>query len=189
MAGDHHLDVNKAVDSFLKHNESLSCLPFISEVEMETLFGDDVNSALAELERYNQQGQICRNCDSRCCRLVDCELYTAELSRCPVHHWRPALCRLHFCNKFSRVYPLIVRDAGDIYLESLIAAERRGIKITYLFDCPPLAKLAPELVTAISSYLSAFKEGRSGEARTIELIEAEIDKMQHSDYQRTLQGK
>jgi hypothetical protein len=172
---DHHLDIERAVRSFLQNYESLSRLPLISDSEMSRLFGEEVASALTELELFNRQGQFCLRCRGSCCRLVSCELYTPGLTRCPVQDLRPVLCRMHFCRQFSGVYPLLVKETGDIFLDSLIAAEKKGFKEVFLFDCPPLAKPAPGLVKSISRCIDDLREGRTDEAAALRDIEAEIE--------------
>lgn len=181
MDGNHHLDVNKAVSNFLAYFESLSRLPLITDAEMDQVFGTEVTLALAELEGYNQQGKLCQDCASRCCRLVDCELYTAELNRCPVQAFRPVLCRMHFCQKFALTYSSLVKEVGDIFLESLLAAERLGSKKASLCDSPPLGKYAPELVAAITPRIMAFKEGRLDEGSALGIIQSEAEKYRTGD--------
>lgn len=177
MGRDHHLDVNRAVKNFLVCFESLSCLPFIGDDEIVRLYGEQVETVLAELERYNQQENLCRNCEYRCCQLVKCEFYNLALSICPAHHFRPLLCRMHYCDKFTPVYPLAVKELGDIFLESLLAAERINIEKAKLFDCPPLSKLVPELTKSVSNFIKTTGEGRLDEDTILKLINDEIIKL------------
>jgi hypothetical protein len=171
-----HLDVAKAVNTFLENFENLSHLPLITDTEMDRLFGQEVQAGLAELERYNRQGNVCRNCPSKCCRLVDCELFAPELTQCPVYPLRPVLCRMHFCHQFDTEYKTLVKETGDVFIESLLAAERRASRKARFFDCPPLSQLAPGLVTAITPLIKAFREGRLKEAAALDLIQAETSK-------------
>jgi hypothetical protein len=175
IVADHHLDIEKAVKCFLQNYEGLSRLPLIRDSEMSRLFGEEVASALSELEVFNREGQVCLNCRGSCCRLVSCELYTPALACCPVQKFRPVLCRMHFCREFARVYPCLVKETGDIYLESLIAAQKTGYKKVFLFDCPPLRRAAPEMVESLSRSLVDFREGRRNEAATLRIIEARLE--------------
>jgi hypothetical protein len=150
----------------------------ISDSEMSRLFGEEVASALAELETFNRQGQICSRCRGQCCTLVSCELYTPAFTCCPVQNFRPVLCRMHFCRRFTEIYPLLVKETGDIYLDSLIAAANRGFKGVDLFDCPPLKKSAPGMVQTLSHSLLAYKEGRLDEAAALKAIENEVGQPQ-----------
>ena len=169
------MDIDKAKNNFLRNFERLSRLPLITDDEMQQLFGEEVKSALSELECYDQQEKLCAHCISRCCLLVDCELYTPELSCCPIHSFRPLLCRMHFCNRFALAYPSFVKEIGDIFLESLLAAERQNKKKAALFDSPPLGQYAPELVAAITSLIVDFKKGRLDDSSALEMIQAEVE--------------
>jgi hypothetical protein len=170
-----HLDVNLAVNNFLKYFESLSRLPLITDAEMSCLFGEEINSVLVDLDYYNRQEKLCRSCASRCCQIIECEFYVSGLSRCPVYSSRPLLCRMHFCNQFSPRYCLQVKEIGDIFLESLLAAERLGSKKVGLFDTPPLGKQAPGLVAAVTPHIKAIREGRLDEPAALLAIQNEVD--------------
>ena len=171
-----HLDINRAVANFLKHFEGLSRLPLISDAEMLRLFGPEVIAGLAELERYNSQEKLCQECTARCCRLVDCELYAPDLGRCPIYSYRPVLCRMHFCQNFVPRYGALVKEAGDIFLESLLAAEKINGRRARFFDSPPLVQLVPRLVEEVLARISAVREKRLDEPSALKQIEAEIEK-------------
>jgi hypothetical protein len=160
-------------------------LPLVSDSEMAHLFGEEVASALAELELFSREGQICLRCRGSCCRLVACELYSPELTCCPVQKLRPVLCRMHFCRQFNPVYPLLVKESGDIYLESLIAAQNSGYKKVSLFDCPPLSKVAPGMVKSVSQSLVEFREGSRDEAATLKIIEAGLESYRNPQTEST----
>jgi hypothetical protein len=176
MGADRHLDVNLAVSHFLKNFESLSRLPLVTNAEMAGLFGEEVASALEELELYDSQEKICLNCISRCCLLVDCELYSPEFGLCPVQSFRPVLCRMHYCHKFTQEHNFLVKEIGDIFLESLLAAERLVKPKTAFFDSPPLTAPAPGLVASTASCILAFKEGRLDEVSALRVVHAEAEK-------------
>jgi hypothetical protein len=175
MGIERHLDVDRAVNRFLKHFESLSRLPLVSDAEMDGLYGEEVSEGLAELECYNQQEKLCQDCRSRCCQLVDCELYAPDLSRCPIYSFRPALCRMHFCQKFVPRYSALVKETGDVFLEGLLAAEKINGRRASLFDSPPLGKLVPHLVAVVLSQISAIRENRLDEASALRKIQAEVE--------------
>jgi hypothetical protein len=170
VGSEHHLDVIKETENFLKYFERLSRLPLVTDDEMARLFGEGVNSALAELESYNQQEKLCARCAKRCCLLVDCELYSPELNSCPIKSCRPLLCRMHFCNQFTSVHPVQVKEIGDIFLESLLAVEKQDKKKAALFDTPPLGKFLTGQVAAIKSLLDEYTKGRLDEPTVLKLI-------------------
>jgi hypothetical protein len=173
-------DINLAVSNFLRHFESLSRLPLVTNAEMDSLFGEEVAAALQELGLYGRQEGLCRTCRSRCCLLVDCELYEAGFSRCSIHDFRPVLCRMHFCNKFAPVYRELVKTVGDIFLESLLAGEHLDPAKTKMLDSPPLRNLAPDLVDRIGRLIKAFDEGFLDEPAALKSITAEIEKQSDS---------
>jgi hypothetical protein len=176
MMADHPLDNTRAINTFLKHFAGLSYLPFVTGEEMDRLYGEEVAAALLELDLWNRQEGICRNCLSRCCLLVNCELYDDGLSLCPVQSLRPPLCRMHFCHRFSLEYPLLVKSLGDIFLNGLLAACQVDGRITALFDCPPLKPAAPELTGSLILLIDRIKEGRLAESAARDLIQDKVRK-------------
>jgi hypothetical protein len=171
-----HLDVNKSVQRFLSQFESLSRLPFISDSEMGQLFGEEVNLGLAELNCLNHQKQFCRDCKERCCRLVDCELYQDTLTRCPIHSFRPVLCRIHYCHKFALEQPFLVKELGDIFLESLVSAQSLDAGRTRLLDSPPLRQFAPDLIADISKQTAFLAANKDLEAEISGAIDSKLEK-------------
>ena len=171
-----HLDVDRAVASFLKHFEGLSRLPLISDAEMLRLFGQEVIAGLAEMEAYNRREKLCQDCAARCCRLVDCELYAPDFGRCPIYSRRPVLCRMHFCQKFVPRYGTLVKEAGDVFLESLLAAEKIDGRRARFFDSPPLFQLVPRMVEEVMDCISSVREKGLDEPSALKQIEAEIEK-------------
>lgn len=175
MGSKRHLDVTKEAENFLKYFERLSSLPLLTDAEVASLFGNGVISVLEELDRYNTREKLCACCSRRCCLLVDCELYTPELSTCPIQSYRPLLCRMHFCNQFTLVYPVQVKEMGDIFLESVLAAEHLDKNKAAFFDAPPLKRFTPDLVNAIECLLADFKKGLLDEPSVLKLIQAELN--------------
>ena len=153
------IDKEKAVSRFLERVDWLDRLPLITDAEMDDLFGDEVAAALAELDRRNQEEELCLHCDSRCCLACRCELYVPRFSRCPIQGLRPVLCRLHFCDRFRVAGSSLMDDLGDIFFESLLAADREGDPRVRLFEAPPLVGSAPDLIAVVSPWVKAVREG------------------------------
>lgn len=42
---------------------------------------------------------ICRNCGGECCHRIGCQFYSRRFATCPIFRYRPAKCRLYFCDK------------------------------------------------------------------------------------------
>lgn len=150
-------DIKTEVERFLNGYDRLVRLPLISDAEVEALFSPVLLKTLANLRQYDQAEGICASCSDRCCTLIHCEIYDPALGVCPAFNLRPLLCRMHYCHKFE-VYREEVKVIGDIFLESLLAAERRGSRKTRLFDSPPLAPTAPGLTEKIVPLITAFRE-------------------------------
>ena len=153
------LDKGNAVARFLEGVDRLVRLPLITDAEMDDLFGHEVAAALAQLDRHNQQEQLCLHCDSRCCLACRCEVYLPEFGRCPIQGLRPVLCRLHFCDRFRVAGSPLMDELGDIFFESLLAADRDGNPRVRLFESPPLVHSAPDFIAAVSSWVNAVREG------------------------------
>jgi hypothetical protein len=167
----HLPDVNSAVESFLSNFRKLKYLPFITDIEAAELFGPQVTARLVELDDHNRREQICSHCHSRCCLRVKCEVYDASFSGCPVDSLRPALCRLHFCNKFNSECGPLVKILGDIYLESLLAAAKIDSALADLFDCPTFLPLTPLLISLIVPVLDDARAGRLSEQEAFQEVQ------------------
>ena len=152
-------DIGQEVECFLNGYDRLVRLPLISDAEVEGLFSPILLHTLAQLRQYDLNEQICAACSERCCALIRCELYDPALGFCPAFNWRPLLCRMHYCHKFEAHWKA-VKVIGDIFLESLLAAERQGSRKMALFDSPALAPVAPELAKSILTLRMTYREGQ-----------------------------
>ena len=119
-----------------------------------------MSEALAKLNRYNREKQICSQCQKRCCQASGCELYAPQFSQCPIQDFRPVVCRLHFCHSFHIQGNSLVEELSDIFFDCLLAADRYGSTKVRLFDSPPLAICAPDLIETTSHWVNAVREGR-----------------------------
>ena len=167
------MDRARAIATFLERAERLARLPFISDAEMDGLFGAEVSAEMARLDALGNREGLCRDCASRCCPACRCELYAPEFGRCPVHELRPVVCRLHYCHRFHIPDARAVVALGDIFFDSLAAADRAGSAKVRLFDSPPLELAAPELVAAAAPVVASMKEGGLDPEHAAALILAE----------------
>jgi hypothetical protein len=173
------MNKEKAVARFLEHVEQLSRLPLITDSEMYELYGEEVSAAVAEMDHINQEERFCPDCQSRCCPVCGCELYAPQFDQCPIYNFRPALCRLHFCHRFNTAGRSIVIELGDIFFDSLSAAEQAGIARVRLFESPPLAAHAPGLITATAPLMDAVRTGSLDPKHAKRLISQEAEKYQN----------
>jgi hypothetical protein len=111
--------------------------------------------------------------------MVECELFLPGFNQCPVYDYRPALCRMHFCHQFDVMDSSLVKDLGDIFLDGLIEAGRRGSQKVMLFDSPPLGRLIPEFLKSILPQIEAVKAGTLDEANARGLINLELKRFFH----------
>ncbi len=151
-------EIDKAVDCFLAAFNQPRALPFLSDAETELLFGREVTEALAFLDDYNLQKQICVQCRKHCCTRVRCEFYDSRFSRCPVASLRPALCRLHYCEFYNTEHRALVKRLGDIFLEGLARASAIDPVAAAFYDCPPFTPHAPLLVSNINLVLEDIRK-------------------------------
>ena len=175
-----HLNLDQAVDRFVSQVETLTRLPFMTDAEMLLVYGEEVVESAGVLSLYNRDTRVCLDCAKRCCLTVHCELYDAGFSRCPVFEYRPAICRMHFCEKFTIGDRSFISEFADVYLNSLLEAKLQGSRKVDFFDSPPFSRYAPEFIAAISPFLDAFRKGLSEESETIKLIQAEADRFRTS---------
>jgi hypothetical protein len=168
-----HLNMDTAVSRFVKNVEELKRLPLVTDEDKLLIWGEEVIESIAELSRFNQEDKVCQRCAQSCCPLVHCELYFPGFSRCPIFPYRPAICRMHFCQGFAVNDLSFIREFADIYLNSLLEAKLNGSRKVDLFDSPPLGKYAPQLVSAAAPAIKAFQEGRLDEAAALNLIQGE----------------
>ena len=70
---------------------------FLTETEFAARFGPQVVDAVAMLDKH--AGKVCQPCAGECCRRVGCEFYSPGFRSCPIHEYRPAKCRLYFCDR------------------------------------------------------------------------------------------
>ncbi|HEY32338.1 MAG TPA: hypothetical protein G4O10_04465 [Dehalococcoidia bacterium] len=170
------MNKKKAVNSFLEHVEHIRRLPLITDPEMHQLFGEEITTAVAEIDRFNQKEQICLRCQNRCCPVCGCELYAPEFDQCPIYEFRPVLCRLHFCHQFNTAGRSVIIELGDIFFESLQAAEQAGSTKVRLFESPPLARYAPDLVETTAPWVDAVRKGSLNPEHARKLICTEAEK-------------
>ena len=175
------MNKTKAITSFLEHVEQLPRLPLITDSEMRKLFGEEVTTALAEIDRFNQEEQLCLRCQNRCCPVCGCELYAPEFGRCPIYDFRPVLCRLHFCHRFNSAGRSVVVELGDTFFESLQAADQAGSAKVRLFESPPLARDAPELTEVTTPWVDSVRKGNLNPEYARKLICMEAEKYQTPD--------
>jgi hypothetical protein len=164
------MDRGKAISNFLSLVDEFGQLLLVTHDEVEKLFGEEVVAALAELERYNQDGEICAKCGGDCCRDMGCELYTPLFKRCPIYDLRPIICRLHFCHRFDAAGKALVIELRDIFFSCFRAVDFWDSANLRSLDVPPIAGASPKLMAALSPTMAAVQQGSLAPEHAAELI-------------------
>jgi hypothetical protein len=154
------LNRDAAITNFIEHVDHLASLPFITDQEVERLYGEEVAAALGELERINLAEKICRRCESNCCQTHGCEFYAGQFRQCPIHDLRPAICRFHFCEKFHAAAAPNVEELSEIFLYSLSTASASGSQAVKFFNPPPFAGAVPGLVETVTPAVEKVRSGK-----------------------------
>ena len=182
------MDKGKAIASFLNHFEQLTRLPLITNQEMKSLFGDEVELAIQELDRLNREKQICLNCNRNCCQEYSCEFFAPQLGWCPVFDIRPVICRIHFCQRFQPSACQMIMELYEIFLDSLEIAAKTGSTKVGLFEIPPFINLAPQLISAIAPLVQAVREGNLDPENGRQLIRLEAMRYRMASQETTGQS-
>jgi hypothetical protein len=70
---------------------------FLTDSEFEVAFGAQAAKATRMLSRH--AATVCRDFGDECCRRIKCEFYSQQFGSCPIFEYRPAKCRLYFCER------------------------------------------------------------------------------------------
>jgi hypothetical protein len=169
------LDKPKAIEIFLERVEQLTHLPFITDDEMNTLYGEEMPAVLDKLARINDDNRFCQDCQSRCCPAVRCEFYAPQFKSCPIFELRPPICRLHYCHRFFTDHDTLLKDMSDIFFDSLIKADSLRSNKVKFFDAPPLIHCCPELIESTRHWIESVRNGTLDveEARSLIMQETE----------------
>ena len=139
-------------------------LPFITDLEIRKLFGQEVAQALESLEGVNKEREICFTCGGKCCQQMRCEFFDSAFEECPIHEYRPVLCRFHYCEEFGEDQTSLVRELLDIFVSGVAQLEAENgaipsIELNMLLysecrkpevSCPPLIDDMRHIVAAAS---------------------------------------
>jgi hypothetical protein len=81
---------------------------FLTDSEFEATFGAQAAEATRMLSQH--AAEVCRDCGGECCRRIKCEFYSERFGSCPIFEYRPAKCRLYFCEKILENEALSERE-------------------------------------------------------------------------------
>jgi hypothetical protein len=81
---------------------------FLTDSEFEAAFGAQAAEATRLLARH--AAAVCRECGGECCHRIKCEFYSDHFPACPIFEYRPAKCRLYFCERILENEALSERE-------------------------------------------------------------------------------
>jgi len=109
---------------------------FYTDTEFEAAFGAQAAEATRLLARH--AAAVCRECGGECCRRIKCEFYSDRFPACPIFEYRPAKCRLYFCERILENESLskTERDILNQPAVELSEALRRGWGLGIFIEPP-----------------------------------------------------
>lgn len=177
------MDVDTAIANFLASCHRFEQLLFVTDEELERLFGRELVMTINRLERFNQEESVCLQCGGSCCHDIGCELYLPRFGRCPIHGFRPIACRLHFCHRFDAVDKSLVLALRNTFLGVFNFVEESYSTIFKLLDTPPLAGSSAEFVATIFPLITAVGQGSLEPEQAEKTIQQAV-----RDYRRSHRG-
>ena len=170
----------KAFRNFLNQVNQFAQIVLVTDEEVRHLFGEEVTMAVAKLEHFSKEEQICSGCGGICCNDIGCEIYAPQFSQCPIYAYRPLVCRLHFCHRFDAMYRSMVIDLRDVFVDCFRAMNSQDNQKLRSLDSPPLGEACPEFITAVGPWVEAVRDGRLEPDHVIELICREAEKYRNA---------
>jgi hypothetical protein len=109
---------------------------FLTDSEFEVAFGAQAAKATRMLGKH--AATVCRDCGGECCRRIKCEFYSDRFSTCPIFEYRPAKCRLYFCERILENETLSDRERQVLNQPAVELSEalRRGWGISIFIEPP-----------------------------------------------------
>ncbi len=140
---------------------------FYTDSEFEAAFGAQAAEATCMLTKY--AATVCRDCGGECCRRIKCEFYSNRFSTCPIFEYRPAKCRLYFCERILENKALTERERDMLNKPAVELSEalRRGWGIGIFIE-PPVRVGDKSWLTSLGIEAGVAKVIRSLEATNID---------------------
>lgn len=164
------MDKGRAISQFLERVDTFQQIVLITEEEVGRLFGEEVMTALARMERLACEHLLCSDCRGKCCEDIGCEVFAPQFRQCPIHTCRPIACRLHFCHKFDIPCKSTIIALRDIFVGCYQAVDIWNSRNIASLDSPPLSSHCPEFVEAIASLVASVREGNATPEAAAKLI-------------------
>ncbi len=175
------MNVESANQNFVRNLYRFPQLPFITDLELRELFGQAVGQTLELLAGINEELEICSGCGGECCQQMGCEFFDDAFGGCPVHEYRPLLCRFHYCDKFGENQESLIRELLDIFVSGISRLEAENgsipsVELNMLLysACRKPEEPYPRLIDNIRHIVAAAKRGNVDRAKAITMLMEEV---------------
>lgn len=140
---------------------------FLTDGEFEAAFGAQAAEATRMLSGH--AAVVCRECGGECCRRIKCEFYSVLFGSCPIFEYRPAKCRLYFCERILENEALSKRERDILNQPAMELSDalKRGWGIGIFIE-PPVRVGDDSWLTGlgieaqVTEILSSLDKGRIG---------------------------
>ena len=161
------MDKEQAIENLVRNIGNFPCLPFITDLELRQLFGEEVGQALEFMEAINRERKICSTCGGQCCRQMGCDFFVDGLGECPIYDLRPLICRFHYCDKFGEEHKSLIKELADVIVGGVSGLERQvgsvaAIELNMLLyaACRKGEEPLPDLIKDMRQIMAAAKEAK-----------------------------
>ena len=175
------MNIEQAIENFTTNLDKFPQLPFITDLEVSEVFGQEVAQSLELLEGKNKEGGICSACGGKCCQQMGCELFDESFGKCPIHEHRPVLCRFHYCEKFGDDQKSLIRELLDIFASGVSRLEAENgaipsIELNMLLysACRKPEESCPRLIEDMRHIVAAAKRGEVDWEKAIMMLREKV---------------
>ena len=175
------VNVEMAKQNFIANLDGFPQLPFVTDLELRQLFGPEVGQALDFLEGINNGRGICSACGGECCQQMGCEFFDEAFGKCPVHEYRPVLCRFHYCDKFGEDQKWLIRELLGIFVSGVSQLEAESgaipsIELNMLLysACRKPGEPYPQLIDEVRSIVADSKKGEIGRKKAVTMLREQV---------------
>jgi hypothetical protein len=175
------MNIEQAIENLATNLDKFPQLPFVTDLEVREVFGQEVARALEFLEGTNKESGICSACGGKCCQQMGCEFFYQAFGGCPIHEYRPLLCRFHYCEKFGEDQKSLIRELSDIFVSGVSRLEAESgaipsIELNMLLysACRKPEESYPRLIKDIRHIVAAAKRGEVDREKAIMMLREEV---------------
>ena len=170
------LDEIRATATFLDRVGRFAQVALLTDAEVGELFGPETAAAMAALDAHGRESSLCASCGGECCREIGCEVYSPLFEQCPIHDWRPLLCRFHFCHRFDRAGKSLVIALRNVFMACYTADQISSGTIARSMSVPPLESGCSVLAANVRALADSVRDGSLSPGEGIRLIREGVER-------------